>query len=696
MNFEALFNPKSIAIIGASSREKTVGNDVVKNLKKQGYQGKIIPINPKIDELYGLPVTHDITEVDEKIDLVVVAIPAKFVPAAVAEAAKKGAEAAVVISAGFKEVGNHQLEAELLKVCRENNVILVGPNCLGIVNPLVSMNASFAAVMPPVGDVAFMSQSGALCTAVLDYAKEMGMGFSKFISIGNKAALNELDLIKYFHEDPNTRVIAMYSEALENAPEMVKALQELNKSANPKPVIILKSGKTDAGSAAIASHTGSLSSGDAAYEALFAQAGIIRAESISQLFDYAQIFSFNKLQEVNKVTIITNAGGPGVLTTDEVIDSGLEMTKLTDETVTKLREFLPAAASTANPVDVLGDAPGETYKKTLEVVVEDKNTDAIILLLTPQSMTEPVATAEAVIEMRKNSDKAIVISLMGKELVADGLNLLRKAKVAVTSFPEPAAKSLAILGQFTSWANTPKEEVLHFNDTDKDKVAKIFADAKKSGKTSFPEAEAMEIMKAYNFPLLRSAVASSADEAQKIMDEYDCKVAMKIVSQDILHKSDVGGVMLNVTKEDIKAKYEEMMTTVAKNKPEAKLDGVLLMEMAPKGTEVILGVNKNSLGTMIMFGLGGIYVEVLKDVNFAFAPLTRGDALRMIETLRTSEIFEGVRGEAPVDKETLVESIGRLAQLVTDFPEITELDINPLLASSEGAKVLDVRVVIEG
>lgn len=696
MNFEALFKPKTIAIIGASSREKTVGNDVVKNLTQQGYEGKIIPINPKIDELYGLPVVHDISEVEDKIDLVVVAIPGKFVPAAVAEAAKKGAEAAVVISAGFKEVGNHELEAELVEVCQKNDVILVGPNCLGVVNPLISMNASFAAVMPPVGDVAFMSQSGALCTAVLDYAKEMGMGFSKFISIGNKASLDELDLIKYFHQDPNTRVIAMYSEALENAPEIVETLQELNKSDNPKPVIVLKSGKTDAGSAAIASHTGSLSSGDAAYEALFAQAGIIRAESISQLFDYVQTFSFNKLQEVEKVTIITNAGGPGVLTTDEVIDSGLELAELAEETVKKLEEFLPAAASTSNPVDVLGDAPGITYKKTLDVVVEDPNTDAIILVLTPQSMTEPEATAEAVIEMRKKSDKAIVVSLMGKELVAGGLELLKEAKVAATDFPEPAAKSLATLGKFTSWTKEAKEEVLNFSDVDKEKVAAMFAEARKTGKTSFPEAEAMEIMKAYNFPLLRSAVAATPEEAQGIMDDFDCKVAMKIVSQDILHKSDVGGVMLNVTKEDIKDKYEEMMTTVAKNKPEAKLDGVLLMEMAPKGTEVILGVNKNSLGTMIMFGLGGIYVEVLKDVNFAFAPLTRGDALRMIETLRTSEIFEGVRGEAPVDKETLIESIGRLAQLVTDFPEITELDINPLLASNEGAKVLDVRVVIEG
>ena len=695
MNFNALFEPKAIAIIGASSREKTVGNDVVKNLVQQGYQGKIIPINPKIDELYGQKVYHDISEVEDEIDLVVVAIPAKYVAGAIEVAATKGAKAAVVISAGFKEAGHPELEQELAKVCRKNDVILVGPNCLGVINAKHQMNASFAAVMPRVGNVAFMSQSGALCTAVLDYAKELGLGFSKFVSIGNKAALDELSLIKYFHEDAQTKVICLYAEALDNAPEIIKTLKELNRGANPKPVIILKSGKTEAGAGAIASHTGSLSSGDSAYQALFEQAGIIRAESISQLFDFAQVFACNELQKIKKVSIITNAGGPGVLTTDAVIENDLEMADLSSETVKALEEVLPAAASTHNPVDVLGDAPGETYEKAIDIVARDKNTDAMIVLLTPQSMTEPEKTAKAVIEMRKTCNKPIVVSLMGRDLVSAGTELLEKSNIASTSFPEPAACSLGTLAKFADWSSLENEKPLLYDDVNKAKVAKIFKDAKAKGKTSFPEAAAMEIMRAYNFPLLRSRVATSADEAYKTMQEFKCKVAMKIVSEDILHKSDVGGVMLNVTVDDIKEKYQEMMKTVVKNKPEAKLDGVLLMEMAPKGTEVILGVNKNALGTMIMFGLGGIYVEVLKDVKFAFAPLTRTDALKMIEGLRSSKLFEGVRGEAPVDKETLIESITRLAQLVTDFPEITELDINPLLASEDGAKVLDARVVIE-
>lgn len=695
MNFDAVFYPKSIAIIGASSQEKAVGNDVVKNLVRQGYAGKIYPINPKIEELYGLKVYESVEKVEDSIDLLVLAIPAKFVAGEIKKGALKGVKAAIVVSAGFKEVGNLELEKELVKTCRMLDITLVGPNCLGAINAEIQMNASFASVMPLVGNVAFMSQSGALCTAVLDYAKDLGIGFSKFISIGNKAALSELDLIKYLHADKKTKVICMYAESLENAPKIIGVLRKLNRSKNPKPIIVLKSGKTTAGAGAIASHTGSLSSGNSADQALFVQAGMIRANSVSELFDLAQIFSMNNIQKINKVAIITNAGGPGVLTTDTVIEGGLEMAELSPETVKKLRSFLPTAASTHNPIDVLGDAVGEVYEKTIDVLAEDPRIDAIILLLTPQSMTEPAKTAQAVVKMRKQSDKPIVVSLMGKKLVADGVDILREHKIATTAFPEPAATALAKFAKFSNWSKQKNEDFLSFKDVDKNQVIQIFARAKASGQTSFPEAEAIEIMRAYKFPLLKSAVAKNAKEALKIMQEFDCQVAMKIVSPDILHKSDVGGVSLNVSLKTIVKEYEAMMIRVKKNKPGAKIEGVLLMEMAQKGTELILGINKNSLGTMLMFGLGGIYVEVFKDVNFAFAPLTRQDALNMIYGLRSSKLLDGVRGEKPVDQEILVATIGRLSQLVNDFPEIVELDINPLLASQNGVKVLDARIVIE-
>ncbi len=699
MDLNPLFYPKSIAIIGASSKKKTVGNDVVKNLVNQGYEGKIIPINPKIDELYGLKVYHDIKEVEAEIDLAVVAIPAKIVPQNLEIAAQKGAKAAAVISAGFKEVGNIELEEELKQVCKENDMALVGPNCLGVINPEIQMNASFGHLMPKLGHVAFMSQSGALCTAVLDYAQDLGVGFSKFVSIGNKADVDELKLIKYLAEDDQTKVILMYAEELQNARKFIDALREINRGPNPKPVIVLKSGRTEAGAGAIASHTGSLAGGDAAYNALFEQAGMIRADSIKELFDLAQVFARNELAQVENTAIITNAGGPGVLTTDEVVDNGLELAKLSDETVEKLEDYLPHAASAANPIDILGDARADRYEHTLKVVSQDDQVDSMLVVLTPQSMTEVDETAKAIVEIKQQTDKPLAVSFMGSPTVKSGVQQMNQADIATTAFPEPAAKGLAKFGQFAQWTKQDNQSVLAYDDVDRDKVAEILAQAKEEGKTSFPEAEAMAIVKAYNFPLLQSQIATSAEEAKRISAQIGGKLAMKIVSPDILHKSDVGGVMLNVTEKTVETKYQEMMERVGQNKPEADLKGVLLMEMAPEdGTEVILGVNKApGLGTMVMFGLGGIYVEVLKDVNFAYAPVTKADAMKMIETLKTAEIFEGVRGEAPRDKAALVECIGRLAQLVADFPEIKELDINPLLALPEGdgAKLLDVRVVLE-
>ncbi len=699
MSFQSLFYPKAIAVVGASRKEKTVGNDVVKNLVKQGFQGGIYPVNPSAEELYGKKVYAKLADLPEKIDLVVIAVPAKFVPQVVSEAAAQGAQAAVVISAGFKEIGNVELEAELTRICVASGVSLVGPNCLGVINSEIQMNASFAATMPDVGNVAFVSQSGALCTAVLDYAKELGIGFSKFISIGNKADVDELKLIQYLAEDPKTSVIALYVEQLAEATKLISVIRSTTQGQNPKPIIMIKSGRTAAGASAVASHTGSLSGGDAAYDALFNQSGVIRANSISELFEFAKIFSKNKLQKLENVAIITNAGGPGVLTTDEVSDNGLQLAQLTEETAIALKAVLPPAASVKNPIDVLGDAVSERYEQALKLVEKDPNVDGLIVVLTPQSMTEIEQTAQAIIQLRKTSVKPIAVSFMGHEIVRPGVELMKAAGIVTTHFPEQAARAMAVFGKFYTWSQTYVGEIRRFKDVDTAAVVKIFAEAKAKGQTSFPEAQALEILQAYNFPLLKSFKAATAAIATELLANDQGKYAMKIVSPDILHKSDVGGVMLNVTAETVAAKFAEMMKTVANRKPDAKLEGVLLMEMAPSnGTELILGVNQvPGLGTMIMFGLGGIYVEVFKDVAFAFAPLTETDARRLISSLHSSALFAGVRGQEPVDVEAMVESICRLSQLVTDFPEIVELDINPLLglAVGQGAKVLDARVVIE-
>lgn len=699
MSFTALFYPQSIAVVGASRKVKTVGNDLVKNLVTQGYQGKIFPVNPSADVLYGRKVYPNVAAVPENIDLVVVAVPAAAVIEVINAAADKGATAAVVISAGFKEVGNLDLEKQLAEVCERRGVSLVGPNCLGVLNAEIGMNASFAATMPAAGNIAFVSQSGALCTAVLDYAKELGLGFSKFVSIGNKADLNELKLIDYLATDPKTEVIALYIEQLTDAPQLIKAIRKTTQGENPKPILVIKAGRTAEGATAVASHTGSLSGGDGAYTALFNQSGAIRATSISELFEFAKIFSKNKLQKLEKVAIITNAGGPGVLTTDEVIDYGLALAKLTPETTEALKAVLPPAASVKNPIDVLGDAPNERYEQALTLVEKDPNVDGLIIVLTPQSMTEIEKTAHTIINLKHNSRKPIAVSFMGSEIVAPGLRLLKAAGVVTTDFPEQAARAMAVFGKFYSRSKLPVSQVRLYSSVDTEKVRAIFAAAKAENRTQFPEAEALAIFEAYGFKVLQHAKVTSAIEAQVALRGSTSKFALKIVSPDILHKTEVNGVVLNVTEADVAEKYTELLTTVQAKKPEARLEGALLMEMAPKnGTELIVGMSRApELGTMIMFGLGGIYVEVLKDVAFAFAPLTEMDAERLVMGLKISAVFKGVRNQAATDVPALVDTLCRLSQLVTDFPEIVELDINPLfgLSVGQGAVVSDARIVIE-
>ena len=705
MSFSALFYPKSVAVIGASRKEKTVGNDIFKNLITQGFEGQVYPVNPKADTLYDQHVYHTVEEIPGTIDLAIIAIPAPTVTQAVKAAQQKGAQAAIVISAGFKEAGNLDLENELKQFCQTHHISLVGPNCLGVINPEISLNASFATILPKPGNIAFVSQSGALCTAVLDYAQKLDIGFSKFMSIGNKADIDELKLIKYFADDPQTQVLAFYVEELENAPALITAIQNITQSENAKPVIILKAGRTQAGAQASLSHTGSLSGGEAAYQALFKQAGVIQAKSISQLFDFAQIFSHHQIKTVKNTAIITNAGGPGVLTTDEVVSNGLKLAKLSETTQAKLRQILPAAANTHNPIDLLGDARADRYQHTLHTVITAPEVDSAIVILTPQSMTEITATAQAIVDTQAQTKKPILACFMGQKTVNPGVKILQKNDIVVTTFPEPAAKALAAYSHFVKWNQQEHHLAATFSDVNQTKVQEIFNQAKANGQTRFGETQALEILTAYGFPVLKTMTATSAQQASHLIEandkngETESKWAMKIISSDILHKSDVGGVALNVTAQTAAAEYETMIKRVTAAKPEATLAGVLLMEMAPKnGIEVILGVNKAPrLGTMIMFGLGGIYVEVFKDVSFAFAPLNENDALDMIESLQSAALFDGVRGQKGVDKQLLAKCIEQISQLVTDFPEIVELDINPLLAlpGEQGVKMLDARLIIK-
>jgi acetyltransferase len=698
LNLDSVFKPQSVAIVGASTKAGSVGNDVVKNLASD-FVGKIYPVNPKAEEIDGLKCYPSLSSISEKIDLVIIIVPAAITTAILEEAGSLGVKGAIVISAGFKEVGNIDLENQLKEISKKYEIALIGPNCLGIINPAIKLNASFAPLMPASGSVAFISQSGALCTAVLDSAREMNVGFSKFMSVGNKAVIDEANILEYLANDVETKVIALYAEQLTEPEVLMKNIKKISRGENAKPIIILKSGRTSAGAGASASHTGALAGNDAAYAALFRQAGVIRADSVEELFDYIKIFSGNKLAPAHKIAIVTNAGGPGVLAIDAAIDNNLEIAQLSENTKTALTNTLPPAANVNNPVDVLGDGRADRYQIALEAVLNDEQVEAAVVILTPQSTTEVEATAQEIVASRLKYNKPIAVAFMGEALVAGGLQILKNNQIATYSYPESAVRALSKFSKFYELAQQVSEEVVNFFDVDKNKVAEIFSTSKAKGIHSFPEASALAILEAYKLPVLASRVARSKEEAEKIAQEIGKKLVLKIVSPDILHKSDAGGIMLNVFPEEAGEKFEEMMKQVGINKPEAKLEGVLLVEMiTDKGIELILGSMKDaSLGNAIMLGLGGIYVEILKDVAFGLNPLLTSDVYNMLNSLKSKKILDGARGAKPADKLAIIECVLRLAQLLRDFPEIKELDINPLLVLEEGkgAKVLDARIVIE-
>jgi acetyl coenzyme A synthetase (ADP forming)-like protein len=699
MSLVAAFSPKSIAIIGASHDKGSVGNDLVKNLIESKFKGRIYPVNPKGGMLYGLPVCRLISEIKGDLDLVVIAVPAVIVPQVLHEAAFKHVKAAVVISAGFKEIGNHHLEQEIADICRKHKITLIGPNCLGIQNPTAKLNASFASSMPSAGPLAFVSQSGAICSSVLDYAQERGLGFSKFMSIGNKALLDEATILKFLYRDPQTKVILMYLEDVTNVKALLEAAFKVTHGRVSKPIIVLKSGSTAAGSQASRSHTGALAGSDAAYEALFAQSGMMRAESMSELFDLAECFAYNKVLSSKHVAVITNAGGPGVLTTDSIVEEGLQLAQLSEKTIATLKEALPKAANVHNPVDVLGDADADRYHVALQTVIKDPAVGGALVLLTPQTMTEVKQTAQAIIKVKKTTQKPIVVSFMGEAAVEPGLDLLHRAGVATTLFPEPAARVLSRLHDFHVWLQPQNRSTFRFSDINKEQVAKIITayQGKKSG-TFLSADDVVRVLRAYGFPLIKRKLVTTESELGELRG-FPNKVVLKIVSPDIIHKTEVGGVVLDVPKEQVSTEYKALLQRVKKKYPSAEITGVEVMEMVGSdGFELILGITTDpALGKLVMVGWGGIYAEVIKDTRWGLAPLNQEDAKRMIHELEAFQIIKGFRGKPPLDKAYLIRVLGRLSQLVMDFPQIKELDINPLLLkkNGSGASVLDARIALE-
>lgn len=701
-DFDKIFKAKSVAIVGASNKKGSIGNTLVLNLKNS-FKGKIYPVNLKEARIEGLKVYASLSAIKRPVDLMLIAVPAKIVPDILEEGGRLGIKGAIVISAGFKEVGNFELDNKLKEVCRKYNITLIGPNCLGILNPDNNLNASFAAQDALPGKTAFISQSGAVCTAILDSAEKLGIGFSKFLSVGNKSMSNEADLFEYLAIDKETKIVAVYAEELSGPERIIKAAKKLKEAG--KPLIVLKAGRSLVGAKSAASHTGALAGEDKVYQALFRQAGIIRADKIEELFDFIKIFSSEitekkaKKKNYKNLAIITNAGGPGVIAVDALEEANLNLASLSFKTKEALKKILPSSANTNNPVDVLGDALALHYQGALEAVLNDEKVDSVLVILTPQAVTEVEKTARVIIEARKKSNKTVVAVFMGETMVSSARKLFSENYLANYSFPEDGIKALGVLNKFSEFYQEKSDSSeINFKNINKKKVEKIFSQAKKRGQKVFPEFEALEILKAYGFKTLKSYLAKNSAEAKLIAKKINKNLVLKISSSDILHKSDVGGIILDVLPSEAGKSFEELIKRVARKKPKAKIDGVLITEMIKEeGLEMILGAFKDpALGSAIMLGLGGVFVEIFKDVSFGLNPLRRSDVYKMIGELKSKKLLAGARGSEVKDKEALIDSVLRLAKLIEDFPEILELDINPLLVlkKGRGLRVLDGRVII--
>lgn len=698
MNFDLVFSPHSIALVGASRDALSVGAGLLKNLSSTAYKGSVYPVNPKATDIQGIPCFASLNDIPSQIDLVIIAIPAPFVQKVVEEAVALGIKAIIIISAGFKEQGTEGKEREelLSELCRKNDIALVGPNCLGILNPHIGLNASFETVLPIKGSIACISQSGALISSLLDIANERGIGFSKIISVGNKALVTENNLLPYLLEDPYTKVITIYTESLSDAPFIINTLRQNQTSPQPKPIIMLKAGVTEEGQHASSSHTGSLAGSDMAYDALCNQAGIIRVRSMDELLTTAHIFASNPLPAGNKVTIVTNAGGPGILATDEASRLSLSLSHFSDETNKKLTEILPPNAHPANPVDLLGDATHERYQKALEIVASDPEVDSMVVIVTPQTMTDIPETAASIIHIRNNYPKPIVVSFIGDEQVESGQMILSSAQIAHSQFPEPAVTSLGHLTTFAEiiasrrTEDPPTHTQINFDHIPlPPHTQKVLLDTD----TVFT------ILQHAHIPVVPWALSQSPHEAREKALHINKPLAMKVVSREISHKTDVGGVLLNIKPEEADSAFRTILDNIRKHVPQAKTEGILLTEMiSGEGCEFYIGVKKEApLGTLIIVGLGGIYVEIIKDVSSGFAPLSINDIETMILSLKGASILKGVRGKPPLDIQALSEMVLNVSHLALSLPGIVELDINPVFVKpkNEGAVVLDARIVME-
>lgn len=704
---DSLFSPTSIAVIGASRTPGKLGYAILGNIIESKFSGPIYPINAtppasgETNEIMGFPVYPSVAVVPGPIGLAVIVLPAKAVMPCLEECAAHRVGAVIVISAGFRETGGEgfKLERQMAALAEKHRMPIVGPNCLGMLDTIAPYNASFAVGMPRRGKIAFMSQSGALCTAVLDVAQAQNIGFSRFVSLGNKAHLNELDFLRSWATDPESKVILAYLEGIVDGERFLCEARQVTKR---KPVIAIKSGTTSSGSRAVSSHTGTLAGSERAYEAAFKQAGVLRAASVGELFDLATAFARQPLPKGDRIAVVTNAGGPGIMATDALERGGLKLATLSEATQTMLRQALPVAASVLNPIDVLGDARSDRYRIALQAALADENVDALLVILTPQFTTEIEETAQALVEAHEaqlnGRRKPVLACFMGEAHMQEALRLFSRRSIPAYPIPERAAIALKAMVAQAKWSQEPLPQFERF-EVNQETAASIFDKVRAAGRVKIGDAESRDILTAYGIRVPRSKLCPSAEEAVAFAAEIGYPVVMKIASPDILHKTDVGGVRIGLESPTaVRDAFDLMVYRAQKYQPQAQIWGCLVQEQMRGGKEIITGMNRDpQFGPLVMFGLGGIYVEVLKDVSFRIAPFDRKEAMTMLQEIRSFGLLQGVRGEPPSDIEAIADTLLRLSQLVTDFPEIVEMDINPLMVfeKGRGAMAVDMRLVLK-
>jgi acetyltransferase len=695
MSLDPLFRPHSIAVIGASRISGKVGYDILASLILGGFKGTIVPVNPSASAILDIPCYPDIETSKHSVDLAIIAVPKETILDAIGDCIKAGVKAIIIVTSGFREFNEegHILEKQIVEVCSRNGVRVLGPNCLGVINTENHMNASFAGKIPESGDISIFSQSGALCAAMLDLAGERHLGIAKVISVGNKADITEVDILAELAADPQTKVIVGYLEDISTGDKFVKIAEE---AASAKPVVILKSGTTEAGLKAAASHTGVMATVDTAYAAAFKRSGVVRADSFEALFDYATVFALQPLPTGNRILIITNTGGAGTIAADAVERAGMCVASPNSNTTSSLRDRLPRVASFMNPVHVLGDAPPARYLAAIESAQNDPEVDAILVILAPQVMTYPKETALDIAGFLDGS-KPVVGAFMGGEEILPSRRVLSEAGLPVFDSPERAVAALRAMYQYSLWKSRPPRMVTRFR-VNKRRVERIITRKQRNGLLQISEVKGKDILSAYGFRIPKGSLAASAEDAVEIAERIGYPVAMKIVSPNMIHKSDFGGVQLNLQDADsVEDAYDLMIMKLGKRLPAAVIEGVYVEEMAGKGLEVIIGMNRDpQFGPMLMFGLGGIFVEVLKDVTFHLAPITETEAIQMLKSTRSYAMLEGKRGQKALDIGAIASGLQRISQLTTDFPQILELDINPFIVGEFGSEpiVADVRMML--